>query len=105
MCSASGCNVVRQSGEQLLAVLNDVLDLSKIEAGKLELTEQDFDIERVAQSVRDGFAAIAQDKGLDFTVEVDGAGGGRCGAATPTGCARSSPTWSPTRSSSPTPAG
>ena len=63
-------NVVRQSGEQLLAVLNDVLDLSKIEAGKLELTDQDFDIERVAQSVRDGFATIAQDKGLDFAVEV-----------------------------------
>jgi signal transduction histidine kinase/ActR/RegA family two-component response regulator len=62
--------VVRQSGEQLLAVLNDVLDLSKIEAGKLELTEQDFDIEKVAQSVRDGFAALAQDKGLAFAVEV-----------------------------------
>jgi signal transduction histidine kinase/CheY-like chemotaxis protein len=62
--------VVRQSGEQLLAVLNDVLDLSKIEAGKLELAEQDFDIEKVAQAVRDGFAAIAHDKGLAFTVEV-----------------------------------
>jgi signal transduction histidine kinase/ActR/RegA family two-component response regulator len=62
--------VVRQSGEQLLAVLNDVLDLSKIEAGKLELTEQDFDIERVAQAVRDGFSAIAQDKDLAFEVEV-----------------------------------
>jgi signal transduction histidine kinase/ActR/RegA family two-component response regulator len=63
-------SVVRQSGEQLLAVLNDVLDLSKIEAGKLELTEQDFDIEKVAQAVRDGFSAIAHDKGLAFTVEV-----------------------------------
>ena len=63
-------DVVRQSGEQLLAVLNDVLDLSKIEAGKLELAEQDFDIERVAQSVRDGFSALAQEKGLAFTVEV-----------------------------------
>ncbi|HEY1752305.1 MAG TPA: ATP-binding protein [Caulobacteraceae bacterium] len=62
--------VVRQSGEQLLAVLNDVLDLSKIEAGKLELFEQDFDIERVAQSVRDGFSALAQQKGLTFEVEV-----------------------------------
>jgi CheY-like chemotaxis protein len=62
--------VVRQSGEQLLAVLNDVLDLSKIEAGKLELTDLDFDIERVAQNVRDGFAAIAVDKGLEFAVEV-----------------------------------
>src|SRR5262249_14733659 len=40
------------------------------EAGKLELTEQDFDIEKVAQSVRDGFSPIAQDKGLAFEVEV-----------------------------------
>jgi len=63
-------SVVRQSGEQLLAVLNDVLDLSKIEAGKLELAEQDFDIEKVAQAVRDGFSAMAQEKGLAFTVEV-----------------------------------
>ena len=62
--------VVRQSGEQLLSVLNDVLDLSKIEAGKLELAELDFDVERVAQSVRDGFSALAQEKGLDFRVEV-----------------------------------
>jgi len=62
--------IVRQSGEQLLAVLNDVLDLSKIEAGKLELAEQDFDIERVAQSVRDGYDALAREKGLEFAVEV-----------------------------------
>ena len=63
-------SVVRQSGEQLLSVLNDVLDLSKIEAGKLELAEEDFEVEKVAQAVRDGFAAIAHDKGLAFAVEV-----------------------------------
>jgi signal transduction histidine kinase/ActR/RegA family two-component response regulator len=63
-------SVVRQSGEQLLAVLNDVLDLSKIEAGKLELVDQDFDIERVAGSVLDGFSALAAEKGLAFDVEV-----------------------------------
>jgi len=62
--------VVRQSGEQLLAVLNDVLDLSKIEAGKLELFEQDFDLERLAVSACDGFNAMAQEKGLGFEVEV-----------------------------------
>jgi signal transduction histidine kinase/CheY-like chemotaxis protein len=62
--------VVRQSGEQLLSVLNDVLDLSKIEAGKLELEVQDFDLERVAQSVGDGFAAVADAKHLAFRVEV-----------------------------------
>ncbi len=62
--------VVRQSGEQLLSVLNDVLDLSKIEAGKLELETQDFDIESVAQQVGEGFAAIAEGKKLAFTVDV-----------------------------------
>ena len=63
-------SVVRQSGEQLLTVLNDVLDLSKIEAGKLELAAQDFEIERVAQAVNDGFGALAAEKGLDFKVEI-----------------------------------
>ncbi len=63
-------DVVRQSGEQLLAVLNDVLDLSKIEAGKLELADQDFDLERVAQAMREAFSALATEKGLGFVVEV-----------------------------------
>jgi signal transduction histidine kinase/CheY-like chemotaxis protein len=63
-------SVVRQSGEQLLAVLNDVLDLSKIEAGKLELETQDFDLERIAQSVRDAFDVVATGKGLVFEVDV-----------------------------------
>ena len=35
--SASACDVIRKSGQALLAILNDVLDVSKIEAGKLEL--------------------------------------------------------------------
>ena len=68
--------IVRQSGEQLLAVLNDVLDLSKIEAGKLELVDQDFDLERVVASVRDGFSAMAAEKGLELTLELDPAAQG-----------------------------
>ena len=62
--------VIRQSGELLLAVLNDVLDLSKIEAGKLTLLEGEFDLERVAASARDTFSQMAKDKGLTFDVEV-----------------------------------
>jgi len=68
--------VVRQSGEQLLAVLNDVLDLSKIEAGKLDLEIGDFDLERVAQGVRDTFNPVAVGKGLRFSVEVAPEAGG-----------------------------
>ncbi|MHB8531029.1 MAG: ATP-binding protein, partial [Caulobacteraceae bacterium] len=68
--------VVRQSGEQLLSVLNDVLDLSKIEAGKLELEIHDFELGPIAQSAREGFAAVAAGKNLTFRVEVDASAAG-----------------------------
>jgi signal transduction histidine kinase/AmiR/NasT family two-component response regulator len=68
--------VIRESGELLLAVLNDVLDLSKIEAGKLELTSADFDLGEVADSARRAFGVLAQEKKLRFEliVEADAAG-------------------------------
>jgi PAS domain S-box-containing protein len=63
-------DVIRQSGETLLAVLNDVLDLSKIEAGKLELEEVDFDIGEVAKSAHAAFSAVAAQKGLRFELRI-----------------------------------
>jgi len=58
--------IVLNSGELLLALLNDILDLSKIEAGKLDLEVLDFDL----CALLDDFAAMlaqrAQDKGLEF---------------------------------------
>ena len=44
--------MIRQSGEALLAILNDVLDVSKIESGKLELEEEDFDTQAVVLGLR-----------------------------------------------------
>ena len=64
-------DVVRQSGETLLAILNDVLDLSKIEAGKLELEEVEFDIGELAQGAHAAFTAIANKKGLSFDLKVE----------------------------------
>ncbi len=61
---------IGQSGEMLLAILNDVLDLSKIEAGKLELEETDFDLARQAYNVVSTFKPMASAKGLELTLEV-----------------------------------
>jgi signal transduction histidine kinase/AmiR/NasT family two-component response regulator len=63
-------DVIRQSGGLLLAVLNDVLDLSKIEAGKLALLVEDFDLETAITPTSESFSVIAEGKGLGFKIEV-----------------------------------
>ena len=64
-------SVIRNSGEALLAILNDVLDVSKIEAGKLELEVGEFDVAQVISGVQAGFAAVAEKKSLALAVEID----------------------------------
>ena len=63
-------DVIRRSGETLLAILNDVLDLSKIEAGKLDLEAVEFDLDELAEGVSATFRSLAGGKGLDFGVEI-----------------------------------
>ena len=62
--------VIRQSGEALLTVLNDILDLSKIEAGRMELDITDFDTEELAGKLEAAHQAAATAKGLSFSVET-----------------------------------
>jgi CheY-like chemotaxis protein len=69
-------DVIRQSGALLLSVLNDVLDLSKIEAGKLTLLVDDFDLESALAQARQSFAVMAEQKNLAFEIAVDDAAKG-----------------------------
>ncbi|MEI6149811.1 MAG: response regulator, partial [bacterium] len=58
--------IVQMSAESLLGLLNDILDLSKIEAGKLELEDLDFDLRKMMDDAVLPLALRAQQKGLEF---------------------------------------
>ncbi|GIW75467.1 MAG: hypothetical protein KatS3mg104_0530 [Phycisphaerae bacterium] len=66
-------NTVRNAGEHLLGIINDILDLSKVEAGKLDLNITPCDIRSIAGQVVRLFEARASEKGLklELTVEPD----------------------------------
>ena len=58
---------IRQCGEALLGLINDILDYGKIEAGKLELECIDFDLRTTVEDVLGQFEERAQTKGLEIT--------------------------------------
>jgi signal transduction histidine kinase len=58
------------NGKHLLGLINDVLDLSKIEAGQLVLELSDYCIQDIAQTVRSTLEPLATDKKLGFKVEI-----------------------------------
>ncbi len=61
---------IRDSGEHLLAIVNDILDLSKVEAGKAELEEQDLDIGELVAATMRLVRDRASEWGLDLQIEV-----------------------------------
>ena len=60
----SNLKVVKESSRHLLDLISDILDLSKIESGKLELSTSDFDLQQLLQSLNRSFEHEAQSKGL-----------------------------------------
>ena len=63
-------DMIIQSGDGLMTILNDILDLSKVEAGKLELENAPFDIRRLGAQIHLISNQTAQLKGLTLTLEV-----------------------------------
>jgi PAS domain S-box-containing protein len=59
------------SARQLHGIVSDVLDLSKIEAGRLDLEESEFELQPMLQSVFETFAPVAREKGLSIALEAD----------------------------------
>ena len=63
--------IVRSSGESLLALINDILDFSKIEAGHLELERIDFDLHSLIEDSIDAVALRAAEKGIELLTRFD----------------------------------
>jgi signal transduction histidine kinase/AmiR/NasT family two-component response regulator len=72
----SRLDVIQQASLTLLAILNDVLDLSKIEAGKLQLEDIAFDLGEVMFGAHATFTGLAHKKGLSFALTIDPAARG-----------------------------
>ncbi|MDM8546013.1 PAS domain S-box protein [Candidatus Venteria ishoeyi] len=64
-------NTINRAGEHLLTMINDVLDLSKIEAGKTELHLENFDLHKMLKNLLEMFMFRAQTQGLSLEVEID----------------------------------
>ncbi len=67
---AENVRIIMRSGEHLLGLINDVLSLSKIEAGKIVLDEQPFNLRRMLQGIEEMFRIRAQNQDLGFVFNI-----------------------------------
>jgi signal transduction histidine kinase/AmiR/NasT family two-component response regulator len=63
-------DIIRQSGTALLSILNDILDLSKIEANRIELEDVQFDLGELVLGAHSTFTEVANRKGLSFSLSI-----------------------------------
>lgn len=61
-------NVILSSGDHLLALINDILDISRIESGRVQLADGAFDMTAILGRVDEMFRGLARNKGLEFYV-------------------------------------
>ncbi|HQC41648.1 MAG TPA: histidine kinase dimerization/phospho-acceptor domain-containing protein, partial [Petrotogaceae bacterium] len=63
--------LIKRSADSLMSLIEDLLDLSKIEAGDVDLQILDFNVENVLRYLEEEYRSMAKDKGLDFFFSVD----------------------------------
>ena len=63
---------IKRASESLLALVNDILDLSKIESGKMNLVEQEYDLVELLRSLTTMIRVRAAEKDLTFNMDIDG---------------------------------
>jgi signal transduction histidine kinase/HAMP domain-containing protein/CheY-like chemotaxis protein len=64
-------NVIHSAGSDLLQLINDILDLSKVEAGRMDIHAERFPLSALLEDIRATFQPLTAEKGLDFAVETD----------------------------------
>ena len=64
--------IINRSGEHLLMLINDVLEMSKIKAGRTALNENSFSLYQLLQSIEETFQLKANAKGLELIFEQNG---------------------------------
>jgi CheY-like chemotaxis protein len=62
-------NIINHSGEHLLKLINDVLEMSKIEAGRIQLTDKVFDLATMVRNITDMMIVKADEKGLELLLD------------------------------------
>ncbi len=62
--------MIYEGGQELLSLINEILDLAKIEAGKMEFIHEDTSLSKLSRYLENSFVPTAQEKGLEFHVDV-----------------------------------